>query len=340
MKKLFVAFLCTLFVMTLCVSGVSAVSAKGRKTGGRSASSIKIAKLARKPAVKRSAKWKKRKRAHKRSRVIIIASQYEQNSFASADVVQCNGSVESAKTAAAQMFSRKSTHFVLMDTGLYDWWTGDQSRFITDYLCDEGYMEDVDADEVYSYISTTLQYADGTCAIEVHATYRIDPDRAAAWRKMAEGVKAPASLSVPEKVKWIHDWIGNHCTPCPELAQVAGHTGYEAIAESTSVCEGYAVLFKKICDANGITSRYIVGVANNGPHAWNAVLYGDQWYFVDAYWDDELGDTESSDNESHPADEYLMYGSSGHQFEEHTLGDSAKRLAGHPYAVASYTYSE
>ena len=60
-----------------------------------------------------------------------------------------------------------------------------------------------------------------------------------------------------------------------------------------AVCDGYARLFKTLCDYAGIQSEIIQGYANgnsaNAPkfrsnHKWNAVMIDSSWHLIDATW--------------------------------------------------------
>lgn len=57
--------------------------------------------------------------------------------------------------------------------------------------------------------------------------------------------------------------------------------------KASVVCEGYANAFKILCDSFDIPCALISGVANDGPHLWNYVYYGNKWYAVDVTWDDQ-----------------------------------------------------
>jgi transglutaminase/protease-like cytokinesis protein 3 len=161
--------------------------------------------------------------------------------------------------------------------------------------------------------------------------YRLSPDKAAAWRQMAASVKAPENMSYLRKVRWIHDWICKRCTPIPQYANTAGHNGYEAIVNRKGVCEGYAVLFKAICDANGITSRFVLGSLDKKyDHAWNAVLYEGEWYFVDVYWDDEAWTMSKS-----PKTTYFMYGAKSKQYRQHHDLDAMESRKLNGYCIAN-----
>jgi len=60
-----------------------------------------------------------------------------------------------------------------------------------------------------------------------------------------------------------------------------------------AVCDGYAKLFKTLCDYSGIQSEVITGYAKNNNsrsdrfrtnHTWNAVMIDSAWYLLDVTW--------------------------------------------------------
>jgi hypothetical protein len=70
----------------------------------------------------------------------------------------------------------------------------------------------------------------------------------------------------------------------------------ERVAENVlrrreAVCDGYARLFKTLCDFAGIQSELITGYATGyrttifrSNHTWNAVFIDNKWYLLDATW--------------------------------------------------------
>ena len=65
------------------------------------------------------------------------------------------------------------------------------------------------------------------------------------------------------------------------------------LKKKKGVCEDYALLFQKMCEAVGIESRFVTGHLGGKPqkigkiprifnHAWNSVQLEGQWYLVDA----------------------------------------------------------
>jgi transglutaminase/protease-like cytokinesis protein 3 len=68
----------------------------------------------------------------------------------------------------------------------------------------------------------------------------------------------------------------------------------EVLRKKEAVCDGYARLFKILCDYAGIRSEIITGYARTNMnrmgeqfksnHRWNAVLVDSNWYLLDATW--------------------------------------------------------
>lgn len=99
-----------------------------------------------------------------------------------------------------------------------------------------------------------------------------------------------------EKVIAIHDWVCCHTTYDYGSYYAGKIPGSSATVEGLfttgkSVCQGYAVTVEALMDAAGLKNELISGwVANGasggGSHAWNRVYIGNQWFYVDATWDD------------------------------------------------------
>ena len=63
------------------------------------------------------------------------------------------------------------------------------------------------------------------------------------------------------------------------------YTGYAALVNGTSVCQGYAVLMYRLLLASGVDCRIVAGESYGEKHSWNIVKLGNQYYNVDATWD-------------------------------------------------------
>jgi hypothetical protein len=132
---------------------------------------------------------------------------------------------------------------------------------------------------------------------------------------LVHSLTAPYSTDV-QKVRAIFSWIAEHIVyktkktviKSPVSTQrnrlkpidsVIVNSANEYVAESVirnqaTVCEGYARLFKTLCDYAGIRSVLITGYARgdvyhfgakfNSNHYWNAVYVDSAWHLIDVTW--------------------------------------------------------
>ena len=92
-------------------------------------------------------------------------------------------------------------------------------------------------------------------------------------------------LSEAKKITKIHDYICNHVDYAYNSTEEQIYTAYGALCTGKAVCQGYAVLFYRMCKEAGLSVRIISGTGNGGPHAWNIVRLGSKYYNVDCTWD-------------------------------------------------------
>ena len=92
-----------------------------------------------------------------------------------------------------------------------------------------------------------------------------------------------------EKVKLIHDYICDKVdydySGLSDSSNLIKYTAYAALCEGKAVCQGYAILFYRMCKEAGLSVRIISGTGNGGPHAWNIVKVDNAYYNVDSTWD-------------------------------------------------------
>lgn len=142
------------------------------------------------------------------------------------------------------------------------------------------------------------------------------------WQAREINALSPDSLSYKltasyasdlEKVRSIYSWITSNIAyntgilkpsrhnPIPEFFELPDSvawkpayemTAYQVLSRRVAVCEGYARLFKTLCDYAGIKSEVVTGYANCCPgpvkfrtnHSWNVVRIDSTWHLVDATW--------------------------------------------------------
>ena len=121
---------------------------------------------------------------------------------------------------------------------------------------------------------------------------------------------------VPFVALEIHDRLIDLVTYDKDAAEVLdkdlAHTAYGALVENTSgysntaVCDGYSYAYEFLLQKAGIRSAIVAGRAGEteetaGSHSWNLVELDDEWYEVDATWNDisveEALDTEEEYSE-------------------------------------------
>lgn|SRR5574344_501696 len=92
-----------------------------------------------------------------------------------------------------------------------------------------------------------------------------------------------------QSVKAIHDWI---CLNIPyDTTLTYIDLSWEGVlTHHKAVCDGYALLFEKMCSLAGIKAKYISGHAGNpddpsNGHAWSSVRIDGRWYLLDCTWD-------------------------------------------------------
>lgn len=115
--------------------------------------------------------------------------------------------------------------------------------------------------------------------------------------QVIDEVLKDAPLDPAQAVTYFHDWIVTNTIYASDLTDDSSSMqGYEygfnidgVFLKGRAVCEGYSKALKLLCDRAGIPCKSVFGVANGENHSWNYVQLDDQWYLVDATWDDPVG---------------------------------------------------
>lgn len=135
----------------------------------------------------------------------------------------------------------------------------------------------------YSSAGTTVNYE-----VEYYTTYEQEAELTKAVNEALNSLELEEK-STYEKVKAIHDFICDRVDYDYEHYSDGSYdlqyTAYAAMCNGTSVCEGYAALFYRMCMDAGIPTRIITGLSAMGPHAWNIVKIGNYYYNIDVTWD-------------------------------------------------------
>lgn len=108
--------------------------------------------------------------------------------------------------------------------------------------------------------------------------------------------KIPTNCSQIEKERIIHDYIIDNARYDYDAAEnmnssygsVIPHAWdvYGALVEGRMVCEGYSKAIVYLCHCVGINATTVSGYSENERHMWNAVQIENEWYMLDATWND------------------------------------------------------
>ena len=100
----------------------------------------------------------------------------------------------------------------------------------------------------------------------------------------------PEELSQYERELYLHNALLKNCTYDDKTAQGEGkkssYTAYGALVNDTAVCEGYSKAMQLLLKYCGVESTLVNGKHDDVWHQWNVVKLGEEWYHLDATWDD------------------------------------------------------
>ena len=200
--------------------------------------------------------------------------------------------------------------------------------------------------------NSTADISDTVLTIHFTYTYAVDYYASAEeeakvdeeiTRILSDGTLDLEGLTDYARVKAIHDFICGTITYDDEHVNDNSYklqyTPYAALFDHTAVCQGYALLFYRLCLEAGIDTRFIAGTVKNDegndePHAWNIVKLGDLYYYVDTTWDDQ----ETEEDPQAISYEYFLKGTDS-SFTERTLDkDYADKKFWEKYPMAESDY--
>ena len=172
------------------------------------------------------------------------------------------------------------------------WFTSHKDGLYWDLLYDAMKCDDSSTGQegdalLYGYAGCNVSYSTAGY-IKYTMAYHSNAEQEA---KLTEAVASAMTtlqlngLSEAKKITKIHDYICNHVDYEYNSKEEQIYTAYGALCTGKAVCQGYAVLFYRLCKEAGLSVRIISGTGNGGPHAWNIVRIGSKYYNVDCTWD-------------------------------------------------------
>ena len=194
------------------------------------------------------------------------------------------------------------------------WFTSHKDGLYWDLLydamkCDESSTGQEGDALLYGYAGCNVSYSTAGY-IKYTMSYHSNAEQEA---KLTEAVAVAMTklqlngLSEAKKIIKIHDYICNNVDYAYNSTEEQIYTAYGALCTGKAVCQGYAVLFYRLCKEAGLSVRIISGTGNGGTHGWNIVRIGSKYYNVDCTWDGQDADTYN---------EYLL--KSEADFRDHT----------------------
>ena len=172
------------------------------------------------------------------------------------------------------------------------WFTSHKDGLYWDLLYDAMKCDDSSTGQegdalLYGYAGCNVSYSTAGY-IKYTMAYHSNAEQEA---KLTEAVAAAMAklqlngLSEAKKITKIHDYICNNVDYEYNSKEEQIYTAYGALCTGKAVCQGYAVLFYRLCKEAGLSVRIISGTGNGGPHAWNIVRIGSKYYNMDCTWD-------------------------------------------------------
>ena len=172
------------------------------------------------------------------------------------------------------------------------WFTSHKDGLYWDLLydamkCDESSTGQEGDALLYGYAGCNVSYSTAGY-IKYTMAYHSNAEQEAKLTEAVAVAMAKLQLngfSEAKKITKIHDYICNHVDYEYNSKEEQIYTAYGALCTGKAVCQGYAVLFYRLCKEAGLSVRIISGTGNGGPHAWNIVRIGSKYYNVDCTWD-------------------------------------------------------
>ena len=140
-----------------------------------------------------------------------------------------------------------------------------------------GYEQEISMDSVSAEITYTFLY---------YTTYEQEQELTWAVNKAIKSMGLDGQKDY-DKILLIHDYICDSVDYENDGTQDnIRFTAYGALCKGRAVCQGYAVLFYRMCKEAGVSVRVIAGMGDGQPHAWNIAKSSmDGYYNVDCTWD-------------------------------------------------------
>ena len=138
-------------------------------------------------------------------------------------------------------------------------------------------------------VSWSARGANGEYTFEItyKVNYKMTKSQSKAFEKKLAKTVAKMKLngkSDKAKVKKIYNWITKNVKYDRRNNNIK-YTAYAALNKKKAVCQGYSVLFYRMCEEAGVDAKVVTGTSRNENHAWNIAKVGNKYYNLDSTWD-------------------------------------------------------
>lgn len=147
---------------------------------------------------------------------------------------------------------------------------------------------------------------------------------------------APSVVNGYQKALWLHDWMASNISyGNNSQGSYSQHSIVGALVSGSGVCDGYAKMYKLLCEMSGVTCVVAAGKSSgvvsgvNGNHAWNILRVENACAHVDVTWDSNLTSMLSSGKVSgFAAHNYFLLSDSEASVTHHWDTNCAPRCSG------------
>ena len=112
--------------------------------------------------------------------------------------------------------------------------------------------------------------------------------------------EVPKDLSEYRRERFIHDKMLENCSYADNVKSSKDNpnafTMYGVLIENSAVCEGYTRAMQYLLKMVGIKTITVNGYSKNELHQWCLVNIDDNWYHLDATWNDKDSEDGEEDN--------------------------------------------
>ena len=182
--------------------------------------------------------------------------------------------------AGSYVISQLKNFVTMVDIGEYKIRYDDGKLFIKEFI-------NVVPELFYVVNSVNVYARDGIIEKMEFAFIDNAKEKVQEYNKLIDDIagKADKSWSDAKKVLFFHDYI---CSNFSYDNDLKIYDAYSMLKNGKGVCQAYALLMKALLQQHSVETRYVT--SEKMKHGWNIVKIDNQWYHVDATWDDMKND--------------------------------------------------